>query len=279
MKRLNKITIIGVGLIGGSMGLAIKAKGLARKVVGVGHRKSSIDRAVRLRTVDEGTLNLAKGVEDADIVVLATPILSMVKLVKKIAPHLKRGCIVTDVGSTKRRITQEMDKLVPKGVNFIGGHPMAGSEKRGVDQARRGLFKDSICILTKTKVTKESSLRAIKDLWLALGAKIIILSPEVHDRVISEISHLPHMVIFSMLNSIDKKSLVFASTGLYDATRIASSDAKIWRDIAVSNKIEILKSISRFKKNLSILEKGIKREDGAALLKAFKNAKNMRELL
>lgn len=279
MRRLNKITIIGVGLIGGSIGLGIRRKGLACEIVGIGHHQSSINKAVRLKTIDWGTLDFKKGVEGADVVILATPILSIARLVRRIIPYLKDGCIITDVGSTKFRLTQQIEKLIPKKINFVGGHPMAGSEKRGVDRARRDLFEDSICILTKTKSTNPKSLKVIKDLWIALGAKVVTLSPKVHDRVVSEISHLPHMVIFSMLSSIDNRSLRFASSGFYDATRIASSDAKIWKDIAISNKTEILRSISKFKKNLAILENAIRKEDSATLIRIFKRAKRKRGLL
>jgi len=278
MKKLKKITIVGVGLIGGSIGLAVKGKRLAREVVGVGHHRSSINRAVRLKTIDRGTLNLKEGVKGSDVVILATPILSIVKLTKRIIPYLKDGCIITDVGSAKLKLTQEIEEVLPKNISFVGGHPMAGSEKRGVGRARRDLFKDSICILTKTKNTSQRSLKVIRALWRSLGAEVITLSPEVHDRVVSEISHLPHMLVFSMLSGVDKRDLRFASSGFYDTTRIASSDAKVWKDIAISNKKEIAKSIFKFKKNLSMLEKAINRRDSAALVRIFKRAKSKREI-
>jgi prephenate dehydrogenase len=186
---------------------------------------------------------------------------------------------LTDVGSTKVRLTRDIEKIIPDGVNFIGGHPMAGSEKRGVIQARGDLFKDSLCILTRTKKTDPGALKTIEELWQTVGAKVVILSLNLHDRIVSQISHLPHMLVFSMLAGIDIGSLRFASSGFYDTTRIASSDSKIWRDIAISNKDEIAKSISEFKKNLSVLEKAIRLEDSSTLLKVFKNAKKKRELL
>jgi len=279
MKRLNKVAIVGVGLIGGSIGLALKRKRLAREVAGIGHRRSSIKKAVELRTIDWGTLDLKRGVEDADVVILATPILTMTKIVKKIAPYLKKGCIVTDVGSTKFRLVRDIETLLPKGIDFIGGHPMAGSEKRGVEKTKEDLFRNSICILTKTKSTKARPLKAIKALWSAMGAEVITLSPKTHDRIASQISHLPHMVIFSMLAGIDNESLRFASTGFCDTTRIASSDARIWRDIAISNKEEILKSISKFKRDLSELNRAIRRSDDATLMRIFENSKAKRDSL
>lgn len=278
MKKINKIAIIGVGLIGGSIGLAIKSKRLAKKIVGIGHHRSSINRAIRLKAIDEGTLDLKKGVNGADVVILATPILSMKRIVKKIAPFLKKGCIVTDVGSTKTDIVKNLTEILPAGVFFVGGHPMAGSEKRGVIKARKDLFNNSICILTKEKSTNRSALKLIKGLWSGLGTCVKVLSPHMHDRAVSQISHLPHMIVFSMLGAIEKNSLKLASRGFYDTTRIASSDANIWKDIAISNKKEILKSISQFKKNLSALEKAINKKDSRALMQIFKNAKKKKEL-
>ncbi len=277
MARYGKIAIIGVGLIGGSIGLALKRKRLVREVVGVGHHKSSIRKAVRHKTIDWGTLNFKRGVEDADIVIMATPVLTIGRLVKKIIPYLKKGSIITDVGSTKLKLTKAIEESLPRGIYFVGGHPMAGSEKRGVEKAKVDLFKESICILTKTKNTDTKSLERIKTLWQTLGARVVVLSPKAHDRIVSQISHLPHMLIFSMLNGIDKKDLVFASSGFYDATRIASSDARIWRDIAVSNKDEIMRSIAKFKKELSVLERAIMKKESKTLLRMFENAKAKRE--
>lgn len=279
MKKAKRIAIIGVGLIGGSIGLDIRRKRLAGEVVGVGHRRSSIQKALKLKAIDRGTLDPAKGVAGADIVILATPILPMPELAAKMAPGLKRGCIVTDVGSTKLMITRKIERVLPRGVYFVGGHPMAGSEKRGVDLARRDLFKRSICILTRTLGTNSGALITVRQLWRALGADVVVLSPKVHDRIASEISHLPHMLAFTMMNSVDKGSVSFASSSFRDTTRIASSDARIWRDIAVSNKDEIMRSISKFKRHLSSLEGMIKKEKLTALEKIFEQARVKRELL
>ncbi len=279
MKKFEKVVIIGVGLIGGSIGLSLKANRLARKVIGVGHRKSSIKAALRLKTIDSGTLNPVLAVKGADLVILATPILLIEGMVRRIAPHLKKGCIVTDVGSTKTMITNKITRLMPRGVRFIGGHPMAGSEKRGVAYARRDLFKGSITILTRTGKTDSKALSMVKALWTALGARVIILTPKKHDKVVSQISHLPHMVVFSLLDSIDRSDIKFASSGLGDATRIALSDAKIWKDIAISNEKEILASISKFKKRLKDLEQALKNKDTKRLLQIFKSARAKRETL
>ncbi|NQT06847.1 MAG: prephenate dehydrogenase [Candidatus Omnitrophica bacterium] len=279
MKRVDKIVIVGVGLIGGSIGLALKRRQLASEIIGVGHRKSSIDKAVRLKAIDSGTLNIKDGVKGADIVIFATPILTMTGLLKKALPNLKKGCIITDVGSTKSTLTKEIESILSGRASFIGGHPMAGSEKRGVEKANASLFKGSLCILTNTQKADERSLKTIKELWTALEAKVVVLSPVLHDKIVSEISHLPHIAAFSIIEAIDKSSLKFASRGFHDTTRIASSDAKVWKDIAISNKGEILRTITNFKKRLSAIERAIEKGDGAALLRIFKRAKAKRESL
>jgi len=186
---------------------------------------------------------------------------------------------VTDVGSTKLMITREIERILPKGVKFVGAHPMAGSEQRGVDKADRGLFKKSLCIVTDTGKTDKASLNSVKRLWKKIGARVVVLAPGAHDKMVSEISHLPHMLVFALLNSIDNASMPLASTGFADTTRIGASDAKVWKDIAVSNKKEITRSIEGFKKSLAMIEKAIKRENAPRLLKIFKAAKAKREAL
>ncbi len=277
MKKVKKIAIVGVGLIGGSIGLAIKRKRLAKEVIGIGHRKSSIRKAIRLKAVDKGTLNLKSGVKDADIIILATPVLMIPKMAAKLKRSVKKGAIITDVGSTKSFLTNRLEKILPKHAHFVGAHPMAGSEKRGVDKARSDLFKNSICVITKTRKTNKSAFSTIKSLWSRIGAKTVVLDPNAHDRIISEVSHLPHMVVFALLNAIEKKSLKLASTGLRDTTRIASSDALVWKDIAISNKHEILKSIKKFKSSLGSLERAIRSGSSGKLLSTFNKAKAKRD--
>lgn len=279
MKQFNKITIIGVGLIGGSIGLALKDQRLAKEVVGVGHHIWSIRNAIKLNSIDRGTLDFKDGVRGADLVIFATPVLTMASLARKIKKFVREDCIITDVGSVKKEVVSGLEKIFSSKAGFVGGHPMAGSEKRGVNKARRDLFRNSMCILTKTKKTNPKSLKVLKKLWISLGAKVIVLSPEVHDNMIAEISHLPHMVAFAIMNSVKEKSLKFASSGFSDTTRIASSDARVWKDIAISNRRELLSAISAFKKELLALEKAIQKRDSGKLLSAFSKAKKKRDSL
>ena len=275
-----KVTIIGVGLIGGSIGEAIKKRRLADIVVGVGHRASSIDEALRRGAIDKGTLDAAKGASGADLVVIATPVCLIPAVAKEISHSLKKGCIVTDVGSTKSEIVGLLERVFPKGVDFVGSHPLAGSEKRGISFAQDYLLKGSIVIMTKTKNTKNSSLNKVGRFWKSLGVgRIAIKSPEDHDRIVAEISHLPHVAAAAIVNTADDRSLEFASSGFKDTTRIAASDPGIWRDICVTNRKEIVKALDRYEKNIAALKKLIKSGSAARLKKEFERSKKRREKL
>lgn len=275
-----KVAIIGVGLIGGSIGEAIKKKRLAGTVIGVGHRASSIDEAHERGATDKGTLDAVKGVTGADLVIIATPVRLIPEIARKISRSLKKGCMVTDVGSTKAEIVALLERILPKGVDFIGSHPLAGSEKRGVKFAQEDLFKGSIVIMTKTNKTKKSALDKLGRFWKSLGVgRIVIKSPEEHDRIVAEISHLPHIAAAAIVNTASEKSLEFASSGFKDTTRIAASDPDIWRDICVTNRKQILKALERYERNIFKLKKLIKNGSAAQLRKEFERSKKRREKL
>ena len=201
MKKFKKVTIIGVGLIGGSIGLAMKKRRLAHTIVGVAKHKRSLEKALRLGAIDEGLLNPKESVRGSDLVILATPIYSIIEVTKSIVKYLDNGCIIIDVGSTKRLIVKELEHILPKDIYFVGGHPLAGSEQRGIDNASAKLFKDSAWILTRTKKTNFRVLIRVKGLITALGANVLVMSANKHDRIISEISHLPHILASSLVNS------------------------------------------------------------------------------
>lgn len=271
-----KVAIIGVGLIGGSIGETLKRKGLAETVIGIGHRASSIDEALRRGAIDRGTLDMAKGVSGADLVVIATPVCLIPEAARKISRSLKKGCVVTDVGSTKAEIVRSM----PKGVDFVGSHPLAGSEKRGIVFARDNLFRGSIVIMTKTKNTKRSAADKLSRFWRSLGVeRVAIKSPEEHDRIVAEISHLPHIAAAAIVNTASDRSLEFASSGFKDTTRVAASDPAIWRDICVTNRKQIVKALERYERNIAMLKKLIRSGSAVRLKKEFERSKKRREKL
>ncbi|MBU4311903.1 MAG: prephenate dehydrogenase [Candidatus Omnitrophica bacterium] len=272
-----RITIIGLGLIGGSLGLAIKRKRLARNVVGVSRRKTTIRSALSLRTVDSATLDLAKGVKDADLVILTAPVLTIINIARRISKHLKKGAIVIDAGSTKKNIVKKVEAVLPRGASFIGSHPIAGSEKSGVMYADRNLFKGARCILTKTSRTDSKALGKVKRFWAGLGMKVEIMTPDKHDKSISKVSHLPHAVSAALVNSCNKKDLHLAAGGFKDTTRIASGSPELWKDIFLTNRQNVLSDIKIFKRELSKIEKALKKASSEELLRLLKKAKSVRD--
>lgn len=273
MKLFNKIAIVGVGLIGGSIGLAIKKKKIANKVIGIGHHKKSIKLALKIKAIDEGSLDINK-VKGADLIILATPPQAIIDIFPKLSKLIGEKPIVIDVGSIKEKIIEAASKT---GINFIGCHPLAGLEKKGPENANTDMFSGSICLLTPPKKTSAEAMKKIRALWKTLGSKTIVISAREHDNILSFVSHLPHAVIFSLMDCIDKDSLKFASTGLKDSTRIASSDPIIWRDIFLTNKKELLLAINKFKKSISRIEFLIKNgrsKDLALFIEKSRNKRN-----
>lgn len=275
MRLFNKVAIIGTGLIGGSMALAIKKKCLAHQIIGVSRHKNTLIWGKKSRIIDKGSQDLSI-IADADLVVLATPVHTILKLAGIILKFIRKDTIVTDVGSTKCEIVSKLSKFFP---NYVGSHPLAGSEKRGLVNASTDIFKSSLCILTPAKNTSPKALKKIKDLWNRLGAKVIFLRPDTHDRILSFVSHLPHVIAFALIDIVPDKYLKFGATGLKDTTRIALSDSRLWADILLSNRENMLKSIEHFENNLSRIKSAINKRDERALIKLLKRAKGKREIL
>lgn len=279
----NTCSIIGVGLIGGSIGLGLKKSKLVNKVIGVGYRQKSINSAVKKGAVDYGTTDLKKGVSGSDLVVVATPVSLIPQKLKEAIPHLKNDAIVTDVGSTKYFILQEVNNLLSglglekkSGINFIGGHPIAGSENTGVEYSTANLFDRSICVLTPTKSNSKLALGKLSNMWESLGATVINMTAEKHDKILARTSHLPQLIAFSLANIIKEEQWQFSGGGLKDMTRIASSDPNLWMDICTQNKNNIAQTIDLFIKELSIIRNELVKNDNTKLKKRFDNSRNKR---
>lgn len=270
-----KVAIVGTGLIGGSLALGIKKKRIASEVVGVSRHKKSLAAAKRMGAIDKGSLNL-RIIKDADLIILATPVNVILNLAAKISKIAGTDAIITDVGSTKQEIVAKLERIFP---NFVGSHPLAGSEKRSISNADPEMFIGSVCILTPTRKTKGLVLKRIKGFWNRLGASTIDLSPENHDKILSFTSHLPHIAAFSLIESVPHSYLEFASGGLKDTTRIAASDRELWADIFLSNRKNILKGIVVLEKNLANIKSALNNKDRKSLIKILKRAKKKREKL
>lgn len=280
-----KITIIGVGLIGGSLGLALKKKNPKFKISGI-DKSEIIEKAIARRAIDEGTSNLKNGIKEADVVILATPVKTILDLLPQINPFIKKGCIVTDTGSTKGQIVETADKILSEDVYFIGGHPIAGSEKYGIEEADSHLFQDKTYILTPSKKSNLIALEKIFLLINTIGAKRLVLDPLEHDRVAGAISHLPQILAVSLTNMIGELSqqenndhyFKAIGEGFKDMTRIASSPYKMWEDICETNQENILEMIQEFRNYLKAIEGKLKNNPGN-LKEEFQKASKLRETL
>lgn len=281
MNRIfDSCVIIGPGLIGGSIGLGLKHYNLVNRVIGVGYRQESIDLAINQGAIDHGVLEITEEVLNADLIIIATPVSLIPQKLKEIIPHLKGDTVITDVGSTKSSILDEFDKIYAESgidkrlqIDFIGGHPIAGSENTGVEFAKLDLFVDSICVLTPTKMSQKSSIDKLTEMWQTLGAGVINMSAEEHDAILAETSHLPQLVAFSIANTIKAAHWKFSGGGLRDLTRIASSDPRLWKDICFQNKDNIIKSIDQFTKELLSLKNALNENNQDQILELFRSAK------
>ena len=257
----NRICIVGVGLIGGSLGLAVKKRKLAKFVVGVARRKSSAISAVGTRAVDMATLDLKEGVRGADLVILAGPIPAIISQIKVLPRYISKNALVIDVGSSKSQINKSAVRFL-KG-NFIGCHPMAGSEKCGIEFANGDLFDGAICFMTGKNKKAET-------FWKGLGAKPVHVQVGQHDAWVAKSSHLPHALSFSLFQNIDRKFPYNPS--LKDMARLAKSHPELWADIFLSNREQVLRSSVEFQKSLSHFQKALRSKNRSALMRFIQHA-------
>ncbi len=272
-----RVSIIGVGFMGGSLGLALKKYGLAHEVVGISHRQVTLDQAIQLKAIDEGFIDLQKGVANADLVVLAAPVQAIIQQFSLINPHLKRGCLVTDMGSVKADIVERAESVLSAPGMFVGSHPLAGSEKKGVEHATADLFANARCIMTPTAKTSPVAKEKIKFLWTKLGCQVEVLAPEDHDKIFAQVSHLPHLLAYALIGSIGKEYLSHAPQGLKDSTRIAASSPQMWNDIFLTNPKNVINAVDALVKDLAFLRKAIVQRDPKGLLQYLEKAKEKRD--
>jgi len=278
----HKVTILGVGLIGASLALALKKYKLSETIVGCGRTKGNLIRAKDQAIIDSFELDPAKACENADLIVFATPVGVFIDIATRIAPVLKENAIVTDVGSVKGSLVLNMERVLsPRGL-FVGGHPIAGSDRSGIDTASAQLFRKARCIITPTKETDKGALEKVIALWHAVGALVALLDPEEHDRIYAAVSHLPHLLAYELVNTvadINNTYFAFSGQGFKDSTRIASSTPELWRDICRHNRENLLAYLETYKKNLDKVSTYLREQDGESLLRDFRKARTLRESL
>ena len=278
---INKITIIGVGLIGGSLAKAIKENNLAKEVFGFGRDLNRLKKAQKANVIDQFSTNLKDAINDSDIVIIATPVGSFQEILSEIKPFLTSKIVISDVGSTKTNIASIVSQTLGDYSNyFIPAHPIAGKEKSGFEASESNLFNNRKVIITPLETSSPDSINLIQKMWEGTGADVDFMSPESHDELLGMTSHLPHMLAFSLVNYLISKNpsaSIYAAGGFKDFSRIASGDAVMWRDICIQNKDQIISHIKGYQKTLNSLVDAIENENSDELDLLFTSAKKTRD--
>lgn len=282
---LNKLAIIGVGLIGGSFALALRKAGLVKHIIGVGRSPQNMQCALERGVIDEIASDIASALQHADLVFLAMPVGQTAHIMAQIAPHLHANTLLTDAGSTKQDVIAAARHHLPlqNRHHFVPGHPIAGTEHSGAQAAQADLYRNKHVILTPLPETGAEAVERISQLWQACGAQISLMPADEHDQVLAATSHLPHILAFTMMNHLNHSTnhpedlFRFAGSGLRDFTRIASSSPEMWRDICLANREALLKQINAYQNELNSLQEMLKNNDGEALEQAFSQARGVRE--
>lgn len=276
-KRLQHVTVIGAGLLGGSAALAIKAYDSRVKIAGVGRRQVSLDAALEAGAIDTAHLDAKEAVAQTDLVILATPVGAFETYLRALVGLLPARTLVTDVGSTKAGVVRAAERVLGRGGPFVGSHPMAGGEARGVAFARADLFAGATCIITPTDHTPARATGRIERFWQTLGMRTVQMSPAAHDRVTARVSHLPHVLAALLMMLPRRSDLDVAATGFRDATRLAGGDPEMWRDILVTNRKQVLAAIDEFDDGLMHLRDLVEMADTPGIEKFLAAAKKRRE--
>ena len=282
--KFNNIAIIGLGLIGSSLALAIKKHKIAGSTTGYARSTKTRQIAKKIKLVSKVETTLEKAVKNADLVIIYTPLSSYKKLFSSIKPHLKKSTIITDVGSAKTKVMADVKKIISGEFDFIPAHPIAGTEKSGPEAGFAELFINRWCIITPYKDSNKKNITIVKKFWEKIGSSVEIMSPEHHDRVLAITSHLPHLIAYNIVNTaadletVTKSDVIkYSASGFRDFTRIASSDPTMWRDIFINNKEAVLEMIGRFSEDLSVLQKAVRWNDEDTLFKIFSGTRKIRK--
>lgn len=285
MPLIHRLAVIGVGLIGGSLARILREKGEVGEIVGIGRGEENLRKAVELGVIDRYFLDPVEGVAGADVVFLATPVCSIPAITAEIASHLAPGCVVTDGGSVKEEIVSACEPLMPSGVHFVGGHPIAGTEHSGVEASFSTLYAGKRCIVTPTSRTDREALEKVIRMWETAGSEVVVMDTVKHDRVVAAISHLPHMVAYALVNAVEgydrfeESILRYSAGGFRDFTRIASSDPAMWRDIALMNRGAVIEMMDHFACYFGQLRDLVAASDGPGLERFFRESKESRDAI
>ena len=278
MEQQGKVALIGVGLIGGSIGLALRSRNRAADVIGVGRDSSSLDEAVRLGAINRGTTDVREGVASADVVVVCTPVNRVAEDVRLAAEFAPSNVLITDVGSTKRQIVEAVERQSRPASVFVGAHPIAGSERRGVSNARGDLFEGRPCAITPTPRTRPERLRRAVEFWSAIGCQVVEMAPAEHDEILAYTSHLPHALAAALASSVPAEWLALAAGAFRDGTRVAAADAGLWTAIFRENRGPLLKALDSLQAVLADFKYALMTDDEQAIGSWWEQAKQRRVL-
>jgi prephenate dehydrogenase len=276
------VAIVGVGLIGGSLGLALRQRGLAREVIGIGRRAETLREARERGCVTQISTDVARGVAEARLIILCTPVETIGSLTRLVAENCPEEAILTDVGSTKEQLVAEAEAaLAPltEVVHFVGSHPLAGSEKTGAAHARADLFQGRAAIVTPTPNSHAGALVEVRKLWEALGARVFEMTPVAHDEAVASISHLPHLLASALAAATPEEFLPLVAGGWIDTTRIAAGDPELWRQILSANRGHTLRALEQFGKVLEAFRAALAQDDADQLLRLLQSGKSRRDAL
>lgn len=279
MKQWDTVAIVGVGLIGASIGLAMRQRNLAKNIVGIGRRQASLRIARGNGAVDHTTIDLNKGVAEAELVIVCTPVGRVVEHVRQAASHCPERALLTDVGSVKQAIVEPLDTGLARACRFLGGHPVAGSEKAGPANAMANLFEGRVTILTPTKNTRAEDFDLLSDLWQSLGSVVVKMTPEEHDQALAVVSHLPHAAAVVLAMTAPEKLFRFCGTGMLDTTRVAAGDPELWRQILTMNRDNVLTALEQYGQNLAALHGALRDNNDKELARILALAKKNRDSL
>jgi prephenate dehydrogenase len=279
MTAWNKVAVVGVGLIGGSIGLALRKRKLAGSVIGIGRAQSqsSLKEAVGLGAIDSATADLEQGVAEADFLVICTPVQEIVSYALQAAKAAPNHAILTDAGSTKASVVANVEAAIGPGKHFVGSHPLAGSEKKGVRFARADLFEGRVTIVTTSDRTSKDDVQAVSNFWSSLGSNVLTMSPAAHDQALAGTSHLPHLVAAALAGVTLPSDLPLTAGGWRDVTRIAAGDPDLWTQILLENRANVLKSLTGFEKTVAEFRSVIERGDFAQLRALLTEGKQVRD--
>jgi prephenate dehydrogenase len=276
-ETIETLVVVGVGLIGGSIALAAKARRLAGSVVGVGRNRARLEEARRRGIIDDASADLAAAARRADFVVFCTPVDRIAEGVRAAAAVCRAGSFITDAGSVKGCIYRSLANDLPGGVEFVGSHPLAGSERQGFEFADARLFENRVCVVTPVESSTRPAVAHISAFWQKLGASVVEMTPEAHDAALAETSHLPHLAAAALAGTLSQENRRLAASGFRDTTRIASGDSDLWSAIFLGNREQMLASLSRYDASLAQFRRAIEQNDASALKELLKAAKINRE--